>query len=194
MTNDRSTMPPVWAESLLRMMLKPGDRESISGDLLEQYRDSIVPSRGRRADFWYVRQVAGFVWRTNGLWALLFAGLSLARTAYDWRVPTTDFAWRSTVSTWSGVATLFAAGAWAAWRSRSVASGVVTAIVTSQVAAIISIAGAALLLAVWHDPQTRMAIAGSGGREEVFLLPFMMIVPAVIVGTLGALLGRVLPP
>jgi len=194
MMDDPSTLPPPWAESLLQMTLRPVDRESISGDLLEQYRDSILPSRGSRADLWYIRQVAGFVWRTNGIWALLFAGLCLARTAYDWRVPTTDFAWRSTVSTWSGVATLFAAGAWGAWRSRSFASGVVTAIFTSQVAAVISIAGAALMLALWHDPQTRTAIAGSGGLGEVFLMPFMMIVPAIIVGALGALLGRVLPP
>ena len=36
MTSDRPTpRPPEWAESLLRIMLKPGDRESVSGDLLQ---------------------------------------------------------------------------------------------------------------------------------------------------------------
>jgi hypothetical protein len=37
------------------------------------------------------------------------------------------------------------------------------------------------------------AIAGSGGLGEVFIMPFMMIVPAVIVGGAGAaaaILGR----
>jgi len=38
--------PPRWAEALLRAFLKPGDFESVSGDLLEQYRDSIYPARG----------------------------------------------------------------------------------------------------------------------------------------------------
>src|ERR1700716_144228 len=46
--------PPRWAEALLRTLLKPGDFESVSGDLLEQYRDSIYPARGRRhADWWF---------------------------------------------------------------------------------------------------------------------------------------------
>jgi hypothetical protein len=192
MTIDCSPMPPRWAESLLRLMLPARDCEAVSGDLLEEYRASIVPALGGRADLWYVRQVAGFVWRTNALWALLFAAAFLARTAYDWRVPATDFATRSTVSTWFGVTTLFAAAAWASWRSHSVASGVLTAIMTTQIAAVISVAGAALLFAVWHDPLTRAAIAGSGGLGEVFVLPFVMIIPAVVVGSLGALTGRAL--
>ena len=39
MTFDRpTTLPPRWAESLLRMMLAPKDRDSVSGDLLEEFR------------------------------------------------------------------------------------------------------------------------------------------------------------
>ena len=123
---DPTTLPPLWAEDLLRAFLRERDRESVTGDLLEEYRETIVPALGSGADAWYIRQVAGFVWRASAPWALLFAGASLARTAYDWRVPTTDFALRSAASTWTGVATLFAAAAWTAWRSRSVLSGVVT--------------------------------------------------------------------
>ena len=42
MTSDRSTtLPPRWAESLLRMLLSPEDRDSVSGDLLEEYRESM---------------------------------------------------------------------------------------------------------------------------------------------------------
>jgi hypothetical protein len=59
MTTERSTMlPPRWAESLLRMLLAPEDRDSVSGDLLEEYRESIVPALRGKADGWYVRQVA----------------------------------------------------------------------------------------------------------------------------------------
>lgn len=53
------------------------------GDLLEAYRDTIYPNRGRRrADLWYVLQVAGYVARshpsdwssrlTSTLWLLVF--------------------------------------------------------------------------------------------------------------------------
>jgi hypothetical protein len=82
------------------------------------------------------------------------------------------------------------ASAWGAWRSRSFGAGLLTAVVTSQIAALMSAAGAVLLLAVWHDPDTLQAIAGSGGLEEVFVLPFIMIIPAVIVGAAGDLVGN----
>lgn len=191
MTTDRpTTLPPRWAESLLRILLKPEDRESVSGDLLEEYRESILQVRGSlRADVWYVLQVAGFLWRATWFWAVVFSGAFLARTAYDWLVPTTHFAVRSAVTTWTAVLTLFVVGFLAAWRSRSFVAGLMAAVVTSQIAALMSVLGSAVLLAIWHDPQTQQAIAGSGGLDEVFLLPFMMIIPAVIVGVVGGAAG-----
>lgn len=181
------TRPPDWAEALLRMSLKATDRESVSGDLLEEYRGSIVAVRGKTAaDWWYVRQVAGFVWRATWAWAVVFSGPSLARMAYDWLVPTTDFHLRAELSTYIGVATLLSIGLWAGWRSRSFAAGVVIAVVASQIAAIISVAGGSVLLALLDTPDVRRAIAGSGGLEEVFFLPFMMIIPAMIVGSIGS--------
>jgi hypothetical protein len=51
--------PPHWMERLLRLTLATRDRETISGDLLEEYREAQVPGRGRlRANLWYLRQVA----------------------------------------------------------------------------------------------------------------------------------------
>lgn len=72
--------PPRWADVLLRTCLNTEEAETESGDLLEAYRDSICPARGRwRADFWYVRQVVGYVLRARGMvlrnWLLL--GLTL---------------------------------------------------------------------------------------------------------------------
>jgi len=43
MTN---TNPPRWSELALHVILKRRDRESIAGDLLEEYREEILPSRG----------------------------------------------------------------------------------------------------------------------------------------------------
>jgi hypothetical protein len=72
--------PPRWADALLRLFLSPEEAETESGDLLEAYRDSIHPLRGRRrANLWYVRQVAGYILRARVLqpqfWIL--AGLAL---------------------------------------------------------------------------------------------------------------------
>src|SRR5260221_3554259 len=70
--------PPRWAESILGLLLKPADRETVSGDLLEEYRDTKRPALGRpRADAWYIRHVLGYFWRS--VWpcvvplALMFA-------------------------------------------------------------------------------------------------------------------------
>jgi hypothetical protein len=181
-----TAFPPRWAEALLRILLKPGDFESVSGDLLEQYRDSIYPTRGRRrANFWYANQVFAFVSPGARLFAALFSAQCLTRTALDWFVPPMEFHTRSTVSTALGVGTLLAAGFWAAWRSDSFATGALAGVVTAGLASVTSIAGVAAMLAVWHDPQTMAAIRGSGGLDEVFGLPLMMVFPGLLLGAVG---------
>ena len=55
-----SGCPPRWAESLLKHVLNPRDRESIPGDLLEEYREERLSNLGReRANLWYIRQMLG---------------------------------------------------------------------------------------------------------------------------------------
>lgn len=80
--------PPAWAEAILYLLVPPGRAESISGDLLEQYRDEKHPRLGSlRADVWYVRQVAGLFMRTYAALALLpivfFVGSDLLNTFRD---------------------------------------------------------------------------------------------------------------
>jgi len=53
----------------------------------------------------------------------------------------------------------------------------------------IQLAGAGLLLALWHDPSTVAAIRASGGLEEVFTLPLLTILPAVVFGAIGGAIG-----
>jgi hypothetical protein len=54
--------PPVAAETLLDLVLPVDTRDTVSGDLLEEYRDSRLPRLGGlRADLWYWRQV-GYIW------------------------------------------------------------------------------------------------------------------------------------
>lgn len=113
------------------------------------------------------------------------------RTILDWRVPVDDFGRRSQISTSAGVATLLLAAFVAAWRSRSARAGLLVTVVVTQVAAIFSVVGAALIFAIWHDPATQQAITGSGGLEEVSVLPFMMAIPGVILGTVGGVAGSV---
>jgi hypothetical protein len=183
-----TAMPPRWVEGVLRIVLAPRDRQTVSGDLLEEYRESVHPARGRcRPDLWYVPQVAGFVWRDNRLWAVLLGGAFVTRTAVDWLAPPADFSVRSTTLTFVTVGVLMCAGFRAAWRSRSVQAGPLAGTVTSLIAAAISSAGAIVLLAMRHDSQTLTAIDASGGLAEVFALPLMLVVPCALLGALGGL-------
>ena len=184
--------PPVWAEALLRAVVTRRDFDSVSGDLLEEYRDTVYPARGPQgADTWYVVQVFGFAMRSVGVWGALFGLAEVARTALDWFVPTHDFAVRSAISTYVGIALLLATGFWSAWRSGSLASGPVSATLAVIIGEIISDAGAAGMLAFFHDPRTMRAVEASGGLGEVFTLPIMLVLPALILGTLGGALGAV---
>lgn len=54
--------PPRWADLALRLLLPARDRDSVTGDLLEEYREGILPTRGRvRAHLWYLRQMLTLV-------------------------------------------------------------------------------------------------------------------------------------
>ncbi|HEX7794485.1 MAG TPA: hypothetical protein VF456_09055 [Vicinamibacterales bacterium] len=51
-----------WGDFILRLMVRRRDRETISGDLLEEYREHVLPTRGSwSARLWYIRQILSFV-------------------------------------------------------------------------------------------------------------------------------------
>ncbi|MGA8029656.1 MAG: permease prefix domain 2-containing transporter [Bryobacteraceae bacterium] len=56
-TGMMSESPPRWLQRLLLLFLKGRDRETIFGDLLEEYREERLPRAGPlRANYWYLRQ------------------------------------------------------------------------------------------------------------------------------------------
>jgi hypothetical protein len=199
MTPDSSTTrPPQWAESLLRLFLTPGDRDSVSGDLLEEYRESIVPALGAGANRWYVRQVAWYVLRATGPAAAIAASILVGRYLLDTLAPaqyTPDvFHPRSIIMTWALIATYAVAGCWHAWRTGRLRAGVVAAFLTTALGGALSSVGTLLSLSVWHDPATWRAINGSGGIDEALWgVPLILVPVGTIVGALGAVVGRTAP-
>jgi hypothetical protein len=182
--------PSAWAELALRAFLSERDYESVSGDLLEEYRENIYPTRGLgSANVWYLFQVFGFAWRRIGVWAVVFAAAFLARTAMDWLMPTADFQTRSAVSTLIGAGIFLVTGFWAGSRSGSSIAGAVVALAIAVIALPIQLLGAAMLLAWWHDPLVITAIRSSGGLGEVFTLPLMTVIPGLVFGMIGGMLG-----
>lgn len=184
------TNPPVWADSLLRLFLRPDIFAGISGDLLEQYRDSILPNRGLApADRWYVAQVLQLVLRKTFLWAALFSGAFVVRGILDVLRPATDLYSRSQISTAIVGGLLLAAGFSTAWRSRSFFAGAAAGFAMTATSSAMSIGINAVLLALWHDAAVMSAISASGGLEDAFLLPVTVIVPGMVLGGVGGLLG-----
>ena len=109
--NNNDSNPPRWAEAVLRSLLRPSDRESIPGDLLEEYREVRQPALGTfRADAWYVKHVLSVLWLLIWPWTVAMAGLSVASLAvirHPWNISVAPvprvslwdfviFAWRAT--------------------------------------------------------------------------------------------------
>jgi hypothetical protein len=186
-----SVRPPHWAEGVLRLVLRPDDFETVSGDLLEEYRQTVYPARGGgRADRWFVRQVAGFVWRATWLWGGAFAALMVGRDALDWFVPPASFKTRALVTTYAAMSVFVAVGFWTAYRTRSLRASAFAGIATGLIAKVLSNIGALILLAIWQDPQTMQAIERSGGLAEVFTWPSVGMVVGAVVALTGGLLGK----
>jgi hypothetical protein len=195
MSESSSALPPRWAEFLLRLMLPRADRESVSGDLLEEYRESIVPTLGRRADRWYVRQVAGYVWRMTWGWGALIGGILVIRYLFDSLAPVQYTAGvvhpRSAIMSYTLMAAFAFAAGWQAWRSGHVRSGMIVALLAAAFGGLLSSAGILACLAVWHDPATLRAVEGSGGFDEALWgVPLLLIPIGFVTGTTGAIAGR----
>ncbi len=63
--------PPTWVQALLETILPPRDLLTVSGDLIEEYREVIAPERGIwRANVWYLRQILSLL-TADGLFRLM---------------------------------------------------------------------------------------------------------------------------
>jgi hypothetical protein len=189
--------PPYWAEALLQDLVRARDRDDIAGDLLEEYRDSIVPAYGRRADRWYVRQVAWYLLHQVAVPAALVAATLLVRYLFDTLAPVQYIPGvihpRSSIMSWALMLIFALTAARAVWRTGRVRSGVIVAFGSALAGGIGSVAGTAGMLAIWHDPATLHAWQASGGLDEAFWgVPLLLVPISVVTGTAGAVVSRLL--
>lgn len=183
--------PPRWAESLLRLLLKPEDRDAISGDLLEEYRESIVPARGRSADAWYLRQVGWYVLRATWAWALLVGGALIVRYLFDTLVPVRDYVERSVRMSRFIIAVCAFAAFQTSVRTRSMRAGLFVGVMAGGLGGALSIAGTLVLLAIWHDPATLIEWRRSGGLDEALIfVPIIIALVGLVCGAAGSIAGK----
>jgi hypothetical protein len=181
--------PPLWATALLRGILPIRDRDSIPGDLLEEYRESIEPCLGKAAaDRWYVRHVIGMTVRAHGAWVVLFAVTLAGRNAVDAFFPTHDFRVRSAVTTDTAVALWVAAGFVWSWRTALLRSAPLGGAIAAASACVANGLLSAMLIGVIAMTHNELAWAGiqsSGGWGEMFAMPLVLLVPATMLSTIG---------
>jgi hypothetical protein len=185
----------VWAEWLLRFLVRVRDHDDIAGDLLEEYRETIVPTWGRRADLWYILQISWYMLRHVGLPAALIAATLVIRYLFDTFAPVTYTYGvihpRSSIMSWALMLIFALAAARAVWRTGRISSGVFVALVSAVLGGLVSAAGAALMLAIWHDPATLHAWQMSGGLDEALWgVPLLLIPISLVTGTIGATMSR----
>jgi len=186
-SNWDSMFPPAWADRILRILAGSDRAEAVSGDLLEEYRDTVCPDRGPlRADFWFVGRVAGYAWRTVGIWAVALAALQLGRDMLDWFLPPLDYAMRSALTTYFAISLFMALGCWRAYTTRSLRASALASLMTGALAAAMKVAGIALVIMIWRNVQTER----SGGLEEALELPWLIILPGAIVSMIGGIIGK----
>jgi hypothetical protein len=191
-----SIRPPRWAEALLHVLLAADEAETVSGDLIEEYRETVYPSRGRwRADLWFVRQVSSFAWRGNLIWGVLLAlGFLVHPTVMlgIWQ----PRGWPPRPS-WQPngivlelavmVITVFLLAARSAWRTGHVRSGMIVAVSVGVVGSVVFFAGSIFEIA--------FLLRGGNvlqARKLLIMIPYVTLSLAVLFGTAGALIGKVL--
>lgn len=186
--------PPAWADLCLRLLLPARDRDTVSGDLMEEYRESIRPTRSKvAADLWYIMQVSRFAWRIGG-WGAILSALYVSRMAYDWFMPTSDFEARADVTTLTMVSTLLVVGASSALRTQSLGAGILHSAGALLLSATLSAVALSVIYAAARSAALDTAVANSGGLAEAIIMPFMVIVPGTLVGSIGSALARLRRP
>ncbi len=225
--------PPVWAESLLRALLPQRSRDTVTGDLLEEYAEVILPARGAlRANIWYMRQVASFVtakpvlrvliawaredvmverlWRVTLVCGLLVAAVLLTRLLFDTFDPVDpverflaqardDYSEFNYPRRWMPAAAIAAilvgGGLFAAWRTGRIAMGTLAAASASASGSIVYVCLAVLANTFSTGPGDPFGDSSPAlryfGNIPTMLVPMLALL-GIALGTMGALLGRVL--
>jgi hypothetical protein len=170
-------------------LLRPADRESIAGDLLEEYREVRRPALGAvRADAWYIKHVVSVLWRL--VWPFASAVIAVTALSFPLR-----WSWNHSIVQAPAVSVLdgliyLLAGYYGSQRTALVRTGIITAGATSILAvtaflAVAAIGRPSLLLAPFEKP-------------FIFVIVLVLLLIAfgygAVLGSIGGVIGRWLPP
>jgi len=104
----------------------------------------------------------------------------------DWYMPPLDYTMRSVVTTYAVAGIFIALGCSLAWKTRSLRSSALAAVMTGAAGAVLKTAGIAVVITIWPATQTEL----SGGLAEALELPWLIIVPATLFAIGGGVVGK----
>jgi hypothetical protein len=168
--------------------LRPADRESISGDLLEEYREVRRPQLGvLRANAWYVKHVLSVLWRLMRPCLLALTGLTILSLKIKalWygslvQAPLVSVA---------DALIYFGGGYYASRRTGLIRTGAIVAGATSFI-------GFALLFAFIAIVNLRLLLAPLASPFIFVILSVLLLVAlgfGIVAGTVGGVVGKLLP-
>jgi hypothetical protein len=183
--SERPSTPPAWAESLVTLLAPARGRDAVAGDLHEEYAE-LAAGRGKpAADWWYARQVLGFMGQ-----AALLPGVALGlnlggRMLIDVVTPRDDLASRAATTTYLAIVIFTLAGFRISYRTHRTASAALVAVVATAIATVMQVALAFLGTAAAGsrlpaDSATLRAL------REGFDVP---VIPLLVIGVVAALIG-----
>jgi hypothetical protein len=175
------------------MLAPQKTRDSVLGDLLEEYRET-QPQRGvAAANRWYIRQALGFLWSAAAVPGALVGTVLTVRMLMDVAAPTPDTADRAWVTTVTMMMLFTLTGFRIGLSTRRVAGAMVTALAATVIGTIAAYAGVfasmAIAIAFVH-PDTAV---WAGLREGLDVPAHVIAVIGTTLACVGAALGCTFP-
>jgi hypothetical protein len=179
--------PPRWAEGLLRLLSRPSDRDSISGDFLEEYRMVRRPELGRLgANTWYILHVLSVTGRVLGPFAVMMIALkSLTRFV---PVPNASLLQVPGVSAQDAAVCLMS-GYYVSQRTGLIRAGALAAAVTNVI-------GVGMILAVLVGKEPMLVGLALRAHKFLFFPSMFLLIGlafGLAIGSFAGLIGRCLP-
>lgn len=175
--------PPARAQALVAMLVPRRTRDSVVGDLLEEYRETQVPEHGKAAaDRWFIRQALAFLWNAAALPGALVATVLTVRMLLDVAAPVPDAAGRA----WITTLTMMMVFTFTGFRLGLVTRRVSGAVATALAATVVGTVGAYLAALA------SMGVAGAfvhPGPEVWAGLREGLDVPAHVIALIGTALA-----
>lgn len=170
-------------------------RETIIGDVLEEYRQAVAPARGHlRADLWYATQLVRAGWMLAAGFCFLAATFGIWREMLDELVavsPAGDYRLRAAMLTWAMAGCCVSSGLCAGWRTGGIAAGAIT----SPVAFACGLAGGAAVSSAFRwlgVASAYSAIEAEATFLVILLVPVVALALTATLGLLGATAGVLL--